>query len=1402
MMIPAIYLRSPIPPPSEDYYTTAVELTCEEDEHIHSDSCYMRLICTNDDAEHIHEATCYEYTDSPICGQNEHTHGEECYTESNILVCDNNEEISSDVPSILSCEKEEIALHCHTDECFDENENLICGKMQVLEHQHSEECFTTEEIPVDTEVLTCTIQEGDGAHSHDETCYDENGVLICEIDETSGHQHGSRCYGIWKLICGQTEHIHDEECKIKSVEKQIFNYMDESGRYELVLTVTGVLPEDAQLCVEMMDDIEMLQTMSDDSFEDSLDVSELDVYFLTGDGSVVDTSECTMTAELTWSTNSGIERLSLDDSEKQEQFGELLVWNVDDEVGLVPVANVIYSLDEQTISLDMPMCGERIVVQMVDATQIIYTAQYYGYTLQGHQYNANNPVEGDVKGLPVINTANGGNNKGGTLPVNGTTPSTFDMPLKNVGTADSPVYMLNSTDTLTMMYKDATQTYAEAPNVFYLDKLAESTGYSLSEIWLLNENGVADSNDPSDWVVYNADTVHFTSRPEFAAGHDDLICIQNGTVVRMVYTATEDYFDSTATFYDYDITGQNSSTEWYNTDRQGINAQSNYFETGAKLAFGNQNTGTGREDEQLNGYYINKANKDTVYKLCSFGIVQSLDENGHLVYSNGVDAPNLFNDGAANGKYTYENSSLTFKRYGDNYTLYSVSVPNAGSVTNLNQFTNPTGWSSSGYNTYTSIFTNNFWPVDNATNREDPNFGNHNDPKYYSSGKKSFPVSDDDKAHNSYFGMQYSVSFNLTADYVGPLNYLFYGDDDMWVFLTYPNGSSKLICDIGGVHSSVGQYVDLWDWMDKENAEGTYKLTFFYTERGASGSTCYMSFTLPSVFGVNIQQETSDLTVRKNVQGETDSDKEFDFYIHFYDAAGNEIKDDYLYTRYSSEGEIVNSDLVICDGATFSLKDGEYIHIRGLPYGLRYTITETSHDGYTVFNSVNGVVSTGTTAQGTIMLDVAETVEFTNTVNTVNGLTLQKIDSMGKTLTGAEFELKDSKETFVQFVDNGNGTYTVPDSVADYIETDTKYYLALSMNEEWVIGTDDADNAVLRQKDAGIAVKLIKNEDGSYTIFDANDVTRRLNVKGGNYNQGDTVMFFQSAQDSPTENEKWLLVTDNSGNLTIKPRNAVLGGSDMVLDLNAASVSDGNKIHIWESNGTGAQKWKLIPVGSDVAETVNTLAVGGDGRLSISNLAPGTYTLTETKAPLNCVGLSQSVEFSVAKDGTVTVIDDSNGEVFVDSDNVMQINVVNDYKDQILNLKKLVEITGTTAQEFEFKITWRLDESSEDTIETVKLKHDENIELKIPYGATVTIEEPNHDGYSLQFKSGETIMDAPNGKLTITMNSDVSIIAINARVYELPATGGSGTAIFYVMSSILILGAVTLLIAKKRMRVN
>ena len=147
----------------------------------------------------------------------------------------------------------------------------------------------------------------------------------------------------------------------------------------------------------------------------------------------------------------------------------------------------------------------------------------------------------------------------------------------------------------------------------------------------------------------------------------------------MVANQTESAYDNAATFYDYDITDDGWTT-WDSTNGQhGINSGSNYTGSGAKLAFGNANTGTALQNESWNGNTLNQYNHSGNGLLgCTFGLVTGLDSEGHIIYANGVDAPNLFDDGSATGKSTYTDWSLGFNRSGDTYTLSSVNGARSG----------------------------------------------------------------------------------------------------------------------------------------------------------------------------------------------------------------------------------------------------------------------------------------------------------------------------------------------------------------------------------------------------------------------------------------------------------------------------------------------------------------------------------------------------------------------------------------------------------------------------------------------------------------------------------------------------------------------------------------------------
>ncbi|MFR5701507.1 MAG: fibro-slime domain-containing protein [Eubacterium ramulus] len=103
-------------------------------------------------------------------------------------------------------------------------------------------------------------------------------------------------------------------------------------------------------------------------------------------------------------------------------------------------------------------------------------------------------------------------------------------------------------------------------------------------------------------------------------------------------------------------------------------------------------------------------------------------------------------------------------------------------------------------------------------------------------------MSGGNKTHNYYFGMRYDVTFKV-GDYVGPLNYSFTGDDDLWVVLD----GKQVVIDLGGIHDAADKTVNLWDYIKTdEDKQQEHTLTILYMERGAGESNCKMNFTLPS----------------------------------------------------------------------------------------------------------------------------------------------------------------------------------------------------------------------------------------------------------------------------------------------------------------------------------------------------------------------------------------------------------------------------------------------------------------------------------------------------------------------------------------------------------------------------
>ncbi|MCI8609653.1 MAG: fibro-slime domain-containing protein [Firmicutes bacterium] len=1018
---------------------------CGTEEHIHTEACYstvtpVEMKCAVGEGEadviiHTHDSLCYDGNRKLICQLSEvkaHTHDETCYA----LVSASDLEAGDDMaveegdaavaeesePTPMSktpvCGMEETILHTHTDSCYNDNGDLICSMPQIIAHQHTEACRIAGDA---AQGYSCGKEE----HIHTDLCrVHKEPEYCCGLEE---HTHADECYNEeGEVVCGKIQHAHTDVCETESSAMAIdetYTYETEAITAKFHIVGDAIIPgaahiaEDAKLefaAKEAEDQDEYTAYAEELSGDGSVVAVQIFEYTLTYGGYELDLTQCDVTAEIMptetlieYSHNAemmGIMTLELDDD-----FSDSNIDIDENDFGLLILAGDGESepqegVVEEESAVSLKLRSNKVKVGIVETANPKFKVQYYA-PLEIIDTDPSRNVGNTA--LEIIDTdkgtpAGGGDGSGGNLPKNGVLSPT----VKNIY-VDSTGKIV-TVEEMTEIYAEKEFTYLKAPNLKYFNIVTKDTldsSFELDEVWVLKEGADPESTDENDWTIYLYDTdLKFTNRAA-AVTNDRYVLIEEDSVLRLVYKAAEKQYSNPVNFYDYDISDGNiygseadarsftnkkntsSQTDdetWTNTNQQGIHNPGNYEGTGAKLAFGNANTGTGLGNLSWsnNGKEntLNKANKQNTYKGCTFGIAASLDANGKIQYNSGIIAPNLFNDGPAIGKTNYDNSeySLTFNRVGDNYTLSAVK---GSSLIDLETFKHP--------GNYTHIWTNNFWPMDSAssygTDGHDMKFGSgvNKDKRKFAGvdnpSQGSLPPSDDALDHNCYFGMQFALSFELTKDYTGPLEYYFFGDDDMWIFL-----DGRPIIDIGGLHSATGEYVNLWDYIDKSDLEGlgedetkTYTLTFFYTERGASGSTCWMNFTLPTVVGVNLEKQLEELNksecgalwIEKVVDGIVDADAEFEFTLDLFTISddGTEIPLDDNYggetLRRDESGAIIKGDKdeVIHSGDTFRLRNGGAMVIYNLPAQIGegesaktvyYRVREASSPGYLATHSV------------------------------------------------------------------------------------------------------------------------------------------------------------------------------------------------------------------------------------------------------------------------------------------------------------------------------------------------------------------------------------------------------------------------------------------------------------------
>lgn len=531
----------------------------------------------------------------------------------------------------------------------------------------------------------------------------------------------------------------------------------------------------------------------------------------------------------------------------------------------------------------------------------------------------------------------------------------------------------------TKLFREKDYYYHKAPNLQYFNILRENASYQLEEVWILKDevdNLEKDKDERlNNWEIYDIskNEIHFTNNESAAKDEDGIVYvpIKDNTVIRLVYSEkTKSDKGNNAYFYDYDITDgnrdgiqMNSSDDnpprtyvtYKNGISQGINknvVDQNYNQ----LVFGNNTTNAGYDPQydnaQHNAQTINKGeviyinengNKARLGGAPIFGMLNSFVKNSAGSYSlnfNNINAPDLFSQKSyIDGRLGNYNGQLKFKRSGDLHKLTSVSGSKLKTCENLENFHRKQGYTDPEKPDFhgTYFWQNNFWPLD--TQDIKGQIGGSPLNAKYSERSGEFPKADDSKNHNAFFGMAYEVNYTIVEDYEGPLEYFFNGDDDMWVFI-----DGILVCDLGGIHQTRGGYVDIRKFCETQKitqplAVGEHTMTVFYLERGQSGSTCYMEYRLPSTTSDEIIRDTGHLKIQKLTND--DSGETYHFNVKLKDKNGLLLKDDYSYSKYGKNGNILEQEIILKNGETIiPLKSQEYAEIYYLPPGTEYEITE------------------------------------------------------------------------------------------------------------------------------------------------------------------------------------------------------------------------------------------------------------------------------------------------------------------------------------------------------------------------------------------------------------------------------------------------------------------------------
>lgn len=360
----------------------------------------------------------------------------------------------------------------------------------------------------------------------------------------------------------------------------------------------------------------------------------------------------------------------------------------------------------------------------------------------------------------------------------------------------------------------------------HLDNTTGKVIYSADERTILVGGKINDYTKAQNWEVSKVEV-----NDVVVTNHEKIEVAQDSTIKVYYKPKRNDNFQGPTSFYDYTVKAGYKDGTYYSFNMLGDDVK---YVNNVK-----QKITSGTQDQNYDSYKYNFT-VDSGYKAdgskftattatvngydqnvkWTEGLLKGVEEDGKVKFN--YPEPGFFvdKDETVPGTETYlrkviKDYKLVFDQNGDSYRLTKVIDQNGKQLTTAG---------------------NNFYPLDRVSSNEES-----------------------EKSHNYFFGMRYDVTFKI-GDYVGPLNYTFTGDDDLWVVLD----GKHIVIDLGGIHQAATKTVNLKPYVEGEDKEKEHTLTILYMERGAYESNCQMEFTLPSARISEVTNvPTTDLVLKK-----------------------------------------------------------------------------------------------------------------------------------------------------------------------------------------------------------------------------------------------------------------------------------------------------------------------------------------------------------------------------------------------------------------------------------------------------------------------------------------------------------------------------------------------------------